>query len=95
MLDETTYPLYNKYLEYLMIKFQYDAVVNLYGNGYAGEISNEFIKKANPFNNLKPQKDRKIKNTNSLQQLQMMGIDVNIHKDGNFKPISKMLSNTE
>lgn len=95
MLDETTYPLYNKYLEYLMIKFQYDAVVNLYGNGYAGEISNEFIKKANPFNNLKPQKDRKVKNTNSLQQLQMMGIDVNIHKDSSFKPISKMLGDTE
>lgn len=95
MLDETTYPLYNKYLTYLMIKFQYDAVVNLYGNGYAGEISNESIEKANPFNNLKPQKDRKAKNTNSLQQLQMMGINVNIHKDSGFKPISKMLGDTE
>lgn len=90
-LDETSYPLYNKYLIQLNVKFKFDALVNLYGNSYAGEIVNEIIEETNPFNNLTNKTTSNNKSKNTLEQLQMMGVDVNIHKNAKFTPIDELI----
>ena len=78
-----------------MNKLRYQAVVNLYGNAQAGEIANETINSANPFKVNIDKDGDKPRRKNTMEDLKMLGVDINIHKDSNFTPISEMFKSIE
>lgn len=94
-IDECSYLMYQNYIKELMIKLNYDAVINLFGNAYAGEVANKMIQENNPFKIKIDDDKKKNKRGNTLENLKHMGIQIVKDKKGQGTSIADMIKKAE